>query len=303
MDIASVLSQAWKIMWKHKVLWIFGIFAGCSSLGPRDNSRFTYEEQITPQIQAYINQVPDWLWILIAIITVLVILALIALVVFLTTIGRIGMIHGSRKVDQGAAKLTFGELVREGIPYFWRLFLLGLAVGLAIFAVVILLALPFIGLAALTQAWILLAICLLPLVCLLIPLGLFVGLWVEQASIAIVVENLGIVEALRRAWQVISTNVATYIVMWLILVFGFAFIGGLIITLPLFALLVPVLVALFMATEQAFQTGMILAMIGLLIYLPILILLNGILRGYILTAWTLTYLRLTGRAALPIPVE
>ena len=303
MDIAAVLSQAWKIIWKHKVLWVFGIFAGCSSLGPRNNSQYTYEEQITPQIQAYINQVPDWLWVLIAIITVLVILALIALVVFLTTIGRIGVIHGSRKVAQGATKLTFGELMREGMPYFWRLFLLGLLVGLAIFAVVILLALPFIGLAALTQAWILLAVCLIPLICLLFPLGLFVGLWVEQASIAIVVDNLGIVEALRRAWQVISTNVGTYIIMWLILVFGFTFIGGLIITLPLFALLVPILAALFLATEQAFQTGMILAVIGLLIYLPILILLNGILRGYILTAWTLTYLRLTVRAVLPIPVE
>ena len=27
MDYGEVLSKAWKIIWKHKVLWIFGILA------------------------------------------------------------------------------------------------------------------------------------------------------------------------------------------------------------------------------------------------------------------------------------
>ena len=29
-DFGDVLSRAWQIIWKHKVLWIFGILAGCS---------------------------------------------------------------------------------------------------------------------------------------------------------------------------------------------------------------------------------------------------------------------------------
>ena len=30
MDFSEVLGKAWRIIWKHKVLWIFGIFAGCA---------------------------------------------------------------------------------------------------------------------------------------------------------------------------------------------------------------------------------------------------------------------------------
>jgi hypothetical protein len=33
MDYGEVLTRAWQIIWKHKVLWIFGIFAGCSGQG------------------------------------------------------------------------------------------------------------------------------------------------------------------------------------------------------------------------------------------------------------------------------
>ncbi len=31
MDYGEVLSKAWKIAWKFKVLWIFGILAGCGA--------------------------------------------------------------------------------------------------------------------------------------------------------------------------------------------------------------------------------------------------------------------------------
>ena len=37
MDIGEVLSRAWQIIWKHKVLWIFGILAGCASGGGGGN--------------------------------------------------------------------------------------------------------------------------------------------------------------------------------------------------------------------------------------------------------------------------
>lgn len=33
MNFGEILSRAWKIIWKHKVLWIFGILAGCGRGG------------------------------------------------------------------------------------------------------------------------------------------------------------------------------------------------------------------------------------------------------------------------------
>ncbi len=32
-NFGEVLSRAWQIIWKHKVLWIFGILASCSQGG------------------------------------------------------------------------------------------------------------------------------------------------------------------------------------------------------------------------------------------------------------------------------
>jgi hypothetical protein len=39
------------------------------------------------------------------------------------------------------------------------------------------------------------------------------------------------------------------------------------------------------------------------LYLPVLLVLSGILRAYIGSAWTLTYLRLTGRTPVPPAAE
>ena len=49
-----------------------------------------------------------------------------------------------------------------------------------------------------------------------------------------------------------------------------------------------------------------LAALCFVAYLPVLILLNGVLRAYIESAWTLTYLRLTGKTLaveeVPVPL-
>ena len=33
MNYGEILSKAWKIIWKNKILWLFGILAGCSASG------------------------------------------------------------------------------------------------------------------------------------------------------------------------------------------------------------------------------------------------------------------------------
>ena len=40
MDYGEVLSKSWKIPWKFKVLWIFGILASCGHTGQSGNFNF-----------------------------------------------------------------------------------------------------------------------------------------------------------------------------------------------------------------------------------------------------------------------
>ncbi|HEY9152431.1 MAG TPA: hypothetical protein VIN60_06050, partial [Anaerolineales bacterium] len=156
MDYSEVLTKAWKIAWKFKVLWIFGILASCGqSRGGNFNFNNTYRtngngfsgsmpnlppammEAITRFVNLFNN--PTFIWQFVA--AVIAVVCVIVLVeIFIGTMGRIGLIKGSAEADAGAEKLTFGGLWRESTPYFWRIFwlsfLIGAPIAVAIIAIV-----------------------------------------------------------------------------------------------------------------------------------------------------------------------
>lgn len=286
MDYGEVLSRAWQIIWKHKVLWIFGILASCSSAnngsGLSGSGSSWQANEIPYQIERTINMIPDWQIVMFIGMIFLVALVLFILAMFLGTIGRIGLIRGTAQADRDIEKLSFGELFRGSMPYFWRVFLLNLLVGL--FLVIAFFAL-------------ILTICLAPLVCLMIPVACVISVILEQASIAIVLEELGILDGLKRGWEVVRLNPGPMIVMWLILVLGIGILGGLIIGIPLIFSLGPIIALLIAGGERAILGGLAVAAICFAAYLPFLFVLSGILRSYVGSAWTLTFLRLTAPAA------
>ena len=300
LNIGEVLSRAWQIVWKYKVLWIFGILSGCVNSGGGGNFNFTNQGEVPEPVQRFFTETPQELLIAMAIVVILVVLVLVVIAVFLGTIGRIGLIRGTQQADRGAERVAFGELFSGSMPYFWRVFLLNLLVGLA-FALAILAVTIFAVIGTIFTFGIGL-ICLIPMICLLVPIAWAVGLLIEQSSIAIVVENLTILDGLRRGWEVIKANAGTMIVMWLILVLGISLIGGLIIGLPFMLIAAPALLALLSEGEGAMQAGLLVSGICLVVYLPVMIVLSGILRSYIGSAWTLTFLRLTKPAQSQVEV-
>jgi hypothetical protein len=141
-------------------------------------------------------------------------------------------------------------------------------------------------------------ICLIPLICLLIPIGIIIGVVIDQSTIAIVAENLGIFEGLQRGWDVVRNNLGPIALIWLILGLGIRFIGGLILSLPILLFLIPLLIAAISGSEQAFGIGAIISAICVIGYLPFLIVLSGMLNSYVQSGWTLTFLRLTRPQAI-----
>jgi hypothetical protein len=297
MDIGSILSRAWQTIWKHKVLWIFGILAGCSGAGGNaSNLQARYQGQMPPEVQQYFNQFPSlpaWQISILVILLILVALVLVVLAIFLGTVGRIGLIRGTVDVDRGTPRLSFGDLFNASLPYFWRVFGLNLLVGLAGFVIAVAVAIFVIFGSVITLG--LGLICLVPLLCLLVPIGWIVSVIVEQANIAIVVENLGIGAGLQRGWDVVRNNLGPVIVMALILMLGVSLIGGFIIGMPLFFIALPAVIGTMSNVPRATGGGLLMAGLCLIAYLPVLILLNGILRSFIESAWTLTFLDLTRR--------
>jgi hypothetical protein len=158
---------------------------------------------------------------------------------------------------------------------------------------------PFIVITAATFGVALL--CLLPFICILIPLGWLVTVVIEQANIAIVVEDLNIIEGLQRGWEVFKENLGVMVVMGLILLIG-GWIVGLIIGLPIAFLIAPAAIGIIAGSENAVGGGLLISALCFVGYLPVLIVLSGILRTYIGSAWTLTFLNLTSAPPEPAAV-
>ncbi len=297
MDLGEVLSRAWQIVWKNKALWIFGILASCSGGGGGGggNSGYQFSQGEVPNnLGGTFNNLQDWQTALIIGAVILFVLLVIVLVTFLSTIGRIGLIKGTLDAEAGAESLPFGELFSASMPYFWRVFGLNLLVGVALAVIGIIIAGIILFFTVITVG--LGLICLIPLICLLIPLAWLIQVVLEQANIALVVEDLGILDALRKGWDVFRENLGIMVVMGLILVLG-AGIVSLLIAAPLVAVVFPIVTGAVVGTNQAIGGGLLFAVLCFVTYLPVLLVLGGILRAYVGSAWSLTYLRLTGRAA------
>lgn len=299
MDFGRILSRAWGIFWKHRALWLFGILAGCGSSGSSaPNLQASYRENFPLEWQRYFRiDFPDWQAALIIGVVLLVVLVLVILAIFLSTMGRIGLIRGTMQIEGGSSSLAFGELFNSSLPYFWRVFGLNLLVGIVVAVLGIMFVLLAIFGTVLTLGVLLL--CLIPIICLLAPLSWFLSIVVEQSIIAIVVDDLDVLGGLQRGWDVVRANIGPIIVMGLILLLGVGLVGGFIIGLPVVFIIVPALLGAIADTPRAMGGALLIAGICLVGYLPVWIFLNGMLRGYIETSWTLTYLELTGRASAP----
>jgi len=117
MDYGEILTRAWQIIWKHKILWIFGILAGCGSGSNNfsNGSRYTNESGSNP-VSNWLGGVSNDQMTMVVIAILAVSCILVILFTFLSTIGRIGLIRGASRADQDLdTHLTFGALFRDGM--------------------------------------------------------------------------------------------------------------------------------------------------------------------------------------------
>jgi hypothetical protein len=321
MDFGEVFRKAWKIIWKHKILWLFGVLAGCGAansgggggggggssamqeIGQPKGWEWNEPTYLSPSAERafedfieFLSGIPVGVWITIGLLVVFtlifigIILSLLSL--FVGTLGTSGVIKGTSMADQAepdAKPLSFSTIFKGIKSAYWKVLLLTLGLRVVGFFIVLLFFLPIILLVTCT--------CGLGLF-FLIPIGWFIKLMMDFTTIAIIEEDKGIFEGIERAWQVIIRNFGNVVLMFFILGIG-QLIIGLIIGLPLiFGPALPILVTLI-ATEGRMIFGILLiSLILFSLFIPLLVFLSGVLRAYVLACWTLTFRRLTGESAL-----
>lgn len=313
MDFGEILTKAWKTIWKHKILWLFGILAGCgagnaggggsgggtSSIQPATSSGMDNGlDFLAPSAQRafeeffnFLGAIPVWVWILVALFFILLMIVMSVLFLMLGTLGTTGVIKGTILADEGTEEgkaLSFGEIFKGIKPTYWKVFLLNIGLRFAGFFLVLFLIVPIMFLAVCT--------CFLGLF-LLIPLAWFIDLMVNFTTIAIIEEGKDLFPAIGRAWQVITQNLGNVLLMFLILGIG-QLIAGLVIGLPLILVPMPLLINLLATGFRGATAGLVVSGVLFLALIPLVVFLGGVLRAYVLSSWTLTYRRLLQEAEL-----
>ena len=303
MDIGSVLTRAWNITWKYKVLWLLGILAGCSASGRGSGGQFpsgfrgfnfgqgAVEGPPGEGMQRFIDRLSEgaWIPIVIGVILLLIFVSLVFLV--LGVLGQAGLIAAFGRADDGH-DITLSEAFRLGGEHFWRLlgiritvWFAGLIIGVAVVIAVVLFGVATLGIGL---------ICLLPVLCLLIPLGIAVDAYIVLTMVAAIEEGAGVFEAFGKAWAFVQKNLGQVLVMALILVVGGGILSA-ILFLPFAVVVVPALVGSLTGSDTGFVSGLAISGLCLVVLLPVAVLLSGVLTTYVTGVWTLTYRRLTGK--------
>lgn len=313
MDFGEILKKAWKIIWKHKILWLFGLLASCgmnsargggghgggsSGGAPAPSSSSGIFPFLNPSMRysienfmRTIENIEPWIWIMIVFLMIFMGIAIAILSIFLGTLGTAGVIKGTAMADDAAEDgkpLSFGEIFKAIKPYYWKVLILNLGLRILGFVAFLIFAIPIVLFTVCT--------CFLGLF-LLIPIGWFIEVMIIFTTIAIIEEDKDIFEGISRAWQVITRNIGYVVVMFLILGIG-QLIVSLIIGLPLIMVPIPLLIDLLATGGQDISIGLIFSIVLLLALLPFLIFLTGIVKAYVLASWTLTYRALVGENAL-----
>ncbi|HSR48085.1 MAG TPA: hypothetical protein VLL77_08865 [Anaerolineales bacterium] len=286
MDYGGILKRSWDITWKNKGLWILGILAGCTAGNgnPSQTSSYQFSRSDFVNVDPYLRSVPEETWILVAIGLVMVFLLVMAAVIVLGILGQAGLIAGVARADE-TGSVSLGEAWRGGVPHFWKL--LGLALLLFLLVLVVALAVGLFTVLSFGLAF----LCLLPLICLLIPVGVLIAAYLSLVQNGIVLENLGVFQAFERAWQILRANFWPIVAMALILLL-IGLVAGIVMAVPFFLVLFPI-VALAVAGSDTWM-GILPMLACIVVYFPVLLVVSGILTTFTSGTWTLVFRRLTG---------
>ena len=292
MDYGNLLSRAFNISWKHKILWILGFFAASmGTFGGIQNRLPDGVERWFGRINPdFSNAVTDWfeynpeisIALVILIIGLVLLLGLFFFVMSLICIA--GLIDGVLRIESNQG-YTLKKLFKSGASFFWRflaLFFIFFAIGVTtalILVVPVILAVAAAG-----------AIGLI-LFLFIIPIGIavifFLGNIYSLTQREIVTNQTPIFAAIGEGYRLFIKHLGPNIIIFIINTFLWIaiVIAGLLLV-AMFA--VPIVI--FAALSKYF---LILALIiGIPLFIVAAVILEGFLGTFFNSLMTLFYLEL-----------
>jgi hypothetical protein len=261
MDFGKVLSRAWEITWRWKILWVLGFLAALGQGNGASQSNYSLVGEDFQRYGYNLGDSAEQFYAFFAALSVLILglicLGLIIVIALwvVSVIARGGLIAGVQQVEEEGST-SFRKAWSAGVRKFWTLFGLGILAALPLILLIIIglivLALGIfvgIGLLDVAEAAGITTIILVSIICGgFLCCGLFILVIVlEQIRIygerAAILEDLGWIDAFKRGWEVLKDNLGATIILWLIffalgiVVFGISFVLVFVLATPLFGLL------------------------------------------------------------------
>jgi hypothetical protein len=293
-DFGQVFIRAWEITWKYKVLWaINALPIAMTFLLLPIWLVIVFMQDLDPNRILGFAENPAFV-IIGSVIYVLIIVGS----VILQIISRASVTLGVFRAETEKQPITFLDLLRDGFRYFWRT----LGVFALISVGVLVLFFAFFACMALFSAVTMGfgVICMQPLFLLMIPFSMLIMVLMEQAESAVVADESGVMDAIKRAYELIRSNIWRYILITLVIYFGM----NILMSIILFPLMIPLFFIMLRSMENGMDFNNMLKMQAVfgIILVPVMALVQGIILTYLKSAMMVMYLRLTRQPNEPQPV-
>jgi len=313
MDYGDLFSRAWRIVWNKKFMLVLGFLA---ALGGSSSNNFTYNLGLGDFPTGVESRIESFLTQFLPVIFGLICLGfLIAIFLWLLRLtAQAGLIESAARLDAGE-DVSFGQAISWGISKLGRI----VGINLLLYGpfIILMFILFVLGLAIMAATigssiasgdegiWSVIAgslaifiVCLGLMACILVPVWLILTVIYPFAQRGAVLQNLGVIESIRQAWQVIKANigdVALLVLFFIAIGFGFGIVMALLMIPLAFLAFFPMIMEVIMTGN--FDPGnIILVLCGSLLVAIVVALINSVIVAFRSTTITLAYQQFIAKA-------
>lgn len=278
LPLSDIIRDSFATAWRHKYLWLFGLFAGGAGGGlqfPGGDSGTGLER--IEEIQA---------WILAALAMIILIgLVVGTVVLILHTLCKTALIYNIYQIETGGAHSLAGGW-DFAVKRFWPMVGLTITQWFVLFAFIMIIALVEVLLFTIS-VWLGVFSLLFALPLLFAGIAIAVVVW-TYAERFIALENRGVIEALGEAWTLGKSEWRASITVLLIKI-GIAIAFGIVVGLIGLALMLPA-VGIWAVSKP------LAILYGVLVLVPYLVLVGGYFGTFDYSVWTKVFLKLRASA-------
>lgn len=296
-DFGEILTRAGQIAWKYKILWLFSALPALLSFAffPLAFLPIFFTD-FDPYCEPFFVEQPIYIVLFVGFSVLISILSIL-----LYAVSSASVTLGAAQAEGGAETLGMRKLFEDGRKYWLRVIgvVLLLSLGVWLVMTVIFGCMALLGAATMGIGF----ICLQPLFLLMFPLMLVLYGIIEESLAAVVVDDLGVIEAIQRGWELVRANFWRILLISLIVYLGVGVLSAVVIMpfmVPFFFM------PFFMQDPSGFDARTMMLFVGgfILLFLPVMALVQGVTITFLKATYALVYLRLTRpREETPIPVE